>query len=442
MTVVLQKWLYRGALGLFVYMPFHIFISQWLSTFTGGLDAWKVGKDVVTALLVAALVCLVLYRRKYTRLYLVLLGLSVAYFLLHLLLFAVTDQPAETGLLGTTYNNRLLWFTLIGYSLALLYPGMRLGRTFAKVLIGVAGIVAFIAFLQWVLPKDIMTHFGYSIERGVKPNFFIDDKPDFPRVFSTIRDPNSLAAFLLLPSTLITVALKRYWMTPKRDVLLGLQALIGLTIILTFSRSGWIALFISHGLAISYLFKNRLVTLAKRFVVPVVCIVAALGIGLFVSRDHYFVQNIILHEDENTQQAGSTDLHAQYIQKGIEGVSEDPEGHGPGTAGIVSTRLPNGLLTENYYLQVAYEVGVAGLLLFIGFLVLILRCLWENRADRINVALIASFVGLAAMNMLLHTWSNEAVAASWFMLAGLGLTRQKPEPEVLAPRAKATRRRP
>jgi len=42
------------------------------------------------------------------------------------------------------------------------------------------------------------------------------------------------------------------------------------------------------------------------------------------------------------------------------------------------------------------------------------------------MALLASFWGLIATNMLLHTWSNEAVAVVWWMLAGyqIGLSKE------------------
>jgi O-Antigen ligase len=416
---ITKNYLRGASLAVFAYMPFHIFVSQWLSTFTGGLDVWKIAKDAVTAGLVLAIVGVVFYRRLYTKTFLILLVLAIIYLALHGLLFFLTDQPTETGLLGTTYNNRLLWFVLIGYGLALLFPDGSLQKRFAKVLIGVGLLVALIGFLQWILPKDIMTHFGYSIERGVKPNFFIDDKPDLPRVFSTLRDPNSLGAFLILPSTILIIRLVQKWQTPQRTMLIGMQALIGLVEILTFSRSGLIGMLLAHAVVISYLFRKSIVVLLRRFAIPLILLLVILfGLGFWL-RDNYIVQNVIFHADENTQQTGSTDLHFIQIQKGIDGVEEHPEGQGPGTAGLVSTKLPNGLLTENYFLQVAYEVGVVGLLIFLAFLGYVVRGLWRNRENTIALALLGSFVGLVFMNMLLHTWSNEAVACSWFLLAGL-----------------------
>lgn len=423
-----KKYLAWGGLGLFAYMPFHIFLSQWISTYTGGLDGWKIAKDVFTAALTGVVALTVLATRKYTRLYLGFIALAVVYLALHLLLLVATDQPTDTGLLATVYNNRLVWYVLIGYGLALLVPKRANPRNFAKLLLVVSTIVCLVGLAQWLLPKDIMTHFGYAVERGVKPNFFIDDKPDFPRVFSTIRDPNSLGAFLLLPSSLALLAVVRFWKTPKRTLFVGLQLLHGLIIILTFSRSAFIAAFVAHAAALGLVFRRVLLSLLKRYWIPLALVIVVTTVGAFGLRDQYVVQNVLLHSDESTVLDDPNELRVKLFEKGVDGVADDPEGHGPGTAGLVSTKLPNGLLTENYYLQIAYEAGIAGLALFIAFLYLVLRQLWRIRRSLIAQALLASFVGLAFMNLLLHTWANEAVATSWFMLAGvvIGKTAKAP----------------
>jgi hypothetical protein len=418
---VIKKYLYFAALGLFVYMPFHIFLSQWLSTATGGLDAWKIAKDVFTAILVSGLVLTVLLTRKFTRLYLWLLGFAVIYLFLHLLLLVTTHQPHDTGLLATVYNNRLIWYLLIGYSLALLRPRRSDTQLFVRVLIVVSTVVCLIGLAQWVLPKDVMTHFGYSVSRGVKPAFFIDDKPDLPRVFSTIRDPNSLGAFLILPITILVEALLRGWRSNRRMLISGLLLLHGLVLCLTFSRSALLGAFLAVGALLVLRYGPKARQHASKLVIPAVVLVVVLLGGIFLLKDQYVVQNVVFHSDENTRQTDSNNLHLQLIAKGVEGIIEKPLGHGPGTAGLVSTHLSKGFLTENYYIQIGYEVGVLGLILFVALLVPILGRLWEARRLTPGQALIASFVGLSFMNLLLHTWSNEAVAVAWFMLAGLAL---------------------
>lgn len=430
----LKKSLYWATIALFAYMPFHIFLSQWLSTYTGGLDAWKIAKDVVTAALVSVLVCAVLLTRKYTRPYLVFVGFAAVYLVLHLVSLAATDQPTDTGLLATVYNNRLVWYLLIGYSLAILAPQLTRPRTFVKILLIVSSLVALFGIAQRFLPPDFLTNFGYSIERGTKPNFFIDDKPDLPRSFSTIRDPNSLGAFLILPATIILIALIRFWNTSRRMLFAGLLLLHGLAVLLTFSRSAWIGIFITHAVVLAFLMQTPIRIYARRFALPLILVGIVLAGLLFAQRDGYFVQNVVFHADESTTLTDPNELRIELAQKGLEGIGDNPEGNGPGTAGLVSTRLPDGLLTENYYLQIGYEVGVLGLILFLGFLGYILKRLWvTSRHSFVAQALLASFVGLAFINLLLHTWANEAVAASWFILAGLALGY---EDKVIEPIAK------
>jgi hypothetical protein len=416
-----KKYSHFGALGLLAYMPFHIFLSQWLSTFTGGLDTWKIAKDVFTALLVSVVVLTVLITRKYTKLYLGLIGFAIVYLLLHLILWFTTNQPTDTGLLATVYNNRIIWYLLIGYGLALLVPRLANPRLYVRVLIIVSTIVCLIGLLQWILPKDLMTHFGYSIERGVKPNFFIDDKPDLPRIMSTIRDPNSLGAFLILPITIIFDALLRFWRT-KRMFFGGLLLLHGLILFLTFSRSAWLGAVLAVGTLLALRYGKQLRAYLPKVWLPALALLIIVSGSIYLLRDQYIIQNVVFHSDESTSADDPNELRVKLFEESVQGVVEDPEGHGPGTAGLVSIRRPQtGLLTENYYLQIGYEIGLLGLAMFIGFLAIVLLRLWRNRPDNNAEALLASFIGLVFVNWLLHGWANEAVAVSWFMLAGTTL---------------------
>lgn len=420
MMGVFKKYLVFAAAALFVYMPFHIFLSQWLSTYTGGLDFWKGAKDSFAAILTLAIVLIVLIQRKYNKLFLVILGLTVLYTWLHLILLFATDQPRDTGLLATVYNTRLFWFVLIGYGLALLWPKQFNTRKLIRLLIILSTIVCLIGLAQWLLPKDLMTHFGYSIERGVKPAFFIDDKTDLPRIMSTLRDPNSLGAFLILPITILSSTLVRSWKTNRRMFLSGLLLLHGLALLLTFSRSALLATLLALSVFFATSYREQLTRFIKRYLLVLALLFLVTIGGIVVLRDQYFVQNVVLHSDESTVLTDSNNLHVIQIQKGIDGVENQPLGNGPGTAGLVAIHN-KGLLTENYFVQIAYEVGIIGLIVFLTLLYLIIRALWYSHKNIIAIYLLASFVGLVLMNMLLHTWSNEAVAASWFMLAGTAL---------------------
>lgn len=188
-------------------------------------------------------------------------------------------------------------------------------------------------------------------------------------------------------------------------------------------------MFSAHVVAIALVFGKRIFKYlrARLHLVALLCIATLVLVGgAFAFRDQYFVQNVIFHSDEATTLDDPQELRASFAEKAIRGIQDKPLGHGPGTAGLVSIQNKDGgLLTENYYIQIAYEVGLLGFLLFIGLLYLLLENLWQRRKDPAAQALLASFVGIALMNFLLHTWSNEAVACAWFMLAGTTLAVRK-----------------
>lgn len=430
----ISHFLQKATLLLFAYMPFHIFLSQWLSTLTGGLDVWKLWKDFFTVLLTILFIVTVFILKKQTKLYRYLLGLTAVYGLIHLILLFATDQPLGTGLLASAYNLRIFAYVIIGYSLALIVPKTDHAKRFAKILIILSTIVCMIALLQWILPKDIMANFGYSLERGVKPNFFIDDKPDLPRVFSTLRDPNSLGAFLILPIVLLSQKLVKNWKTQRRMFLSGLLLLHVLILLLTFSRSTLLATILALTVLMSFHNSNIIKKHLRKILIGLgASLLVLFGVFTFL-KDTYVVQNLVFHADESTVLADPNELRVELVQKGIDGVIDQPFGNGPGTAGLVSTRLPDGLLTENYFLQIAYEVGVFGFIVFATLLYMIVKNLWEKRKEPLVRVLLASFVGLVFANLLFHTWANEAVAISWFMLTGIALAADKKVTGIIAHR--------
>jgi hypothetical protein len=335
--------------ALLAYMPFHVFLSQWLSTFTGGLSVWKVAKDIIAALILLVTLILVYQQRKATRAFNLFLALATAYFALHLVTWLINpDIYRSTALLGTLYNNRLLGYLLIGMGAVLLAREKTDENKLTKLVIGISTAVCLLGLLQYFLPKDLMTHFGYSVARGVKPVFFIDDKPDLPRVMSTLRDPNSLGGYLALPIVLLVYKLLR-GRRQNRMLVGGLLTLHVLILLLTFSRSALLAVAISVFGLIVIMQYQWLVAMIKRFW-PVLLLGLFLLIGgAYIARDQYFVQHVIFHSDESTTaQLDSNGLHVDFAKKGIQGIASQPLGHGPGTAGIVSIQNPKGsFLTEN-----------------------------------------------------------------------------------------------
>ena len=112
-----------AAVALLIYMPFHIFLAQSLSLLTGGLEIWKVGKDIFLALATVFTICLVWQQKEDNKLFNWLVALGALYFLVHLLVWAFSpDLYQKSAILGTIYNMRLPGVLVLGCGAALLNP--------------------------------------------------------------------------------------------------------------------------------------------------------------------------------------------------------------------------------------------------------------------------------------------------------------------------------
>jgi O-antigen ligase len=423
-------------LGLLAYMPLHIFLSTWIGTSFAVLPFAKVAKDgvlVTGTLLALAASWRQPFLRKLLSDRLVWLILAFGFLNLLLVLLRPTDQEAE--LLGFVYNVRFLLFFLYALLLANLFSLADIVRKAVRVVLTAGAVVIVFGIVQYtVLPDDALTHVGYSRETGVLPAFFIDDKPDLERIMSTLRDPNSLGSYLIiLTSLLVSMILfaKRGKLTKKqkdRALFLGGWALLALLCLLwTFSRSAWFgaagATAFLFGVYtrqhISWLTPKRQKLLAVGLLTTVL---VAAG-TLFAFRNTYFVQNVVFHADESTVLEDPNQLRMRFWQESVQDIADQPLGSGPGTAGLSSIRNEEQgtVLNENYYLQMAQETGLVGATLFIAILLAVVLRLRKSVSQYPAVAnaLLASFIGLAVTNFLLHIWANEAVAYTWWGLAGL-----------------------
>ncbi|MCA9328755.1 O-antigen ligase family protein [Candidatus Saccharibacteria bacterium] len=373
-----DRFLFYLALVLVVYMPLHVFIVQSASLVTGGIEVWKAAKDVLVFLLLPFLVWLA-YRRGLfaNKLFRTLFILSALYGLLHGL-FLVLDKNDDTGsaLVASVYNTRLFVYMLLGWLVSTAKNGEKYLRVLLTAAVIIASIVALFGVLQYFLPHDLLTHVGYSLERGVKPMFFIDDKPDLPRVMSTLKDPNSFGAYLILPILLTGYAFvkkqvnEKLFIRPFRQGTLGVMLALQITaLFLTFSRGAVLGLALSIITILSIATGQRTLRILKKYGVLLVGIFVIFGFLGFLAKDTYLVQNVIFHADESTVLEDPNELRVSLTQKATEEILEEPVGHGPGTAGLVAISNPKGgVLTENYYLQIAYEVGWGGLALLITIL--------------------------------------------------------------------------
>jgi O-antigen ligase len=131
----------------------------------------------------------------------------------------------------------------------------------------------------------------------------------------------------------------------------------------------------------------------------------------------------LLHSGTN-----SNSDHLAAVKRSLASVAANPLGYGPGTAGPASLRdrLQTGFIGENYYLQLAIEVGVIGLVIFLGIIGIVGWQLWRAGAQNdVALALAASLAGISIINLFLHGWSDSTIALMWWGAAGASI-RQRP----------------
>lgn len=404
-------------------MPFHIFLAQWVSLYTGGLEVWKVAKDVILGAAALFTFCLVFATGRATKGFKAIAYFSMLYGLLHLFLWALHPNiyrlSAEIGII---YNVRLPLYLLLGYGAILLWPKFVFSSLIKPILI-IGTIVASLGLIQYFLPSDLLTHFGYAISRGTFPVFFVDGNPTLPvRIMSTLREPNALGAFLIIPTSLAFLLMLRNRTSPKGLIFFLCVLLNCSALLLTLSRSAWLGLMISFAVILCIVYQRYI----RQYWVFLACtasILALLTFALAYSlRNTTHFQSYVSHAGQSQPDDPNSDgYHRIFLIRGLKGIANNPLGHGPGTAGLASIQNPQGsFLTENYYVQLGYELGLLGVAMFVALQVWLYRRLQIGVHNHNEIALVlcASFWAYFLINMLLHSWENEAVAAQWWLLTG------------------------
>ncbi|MCA9332291.1 O-antigen ligase family protein, partial [Candidatus Saccharibacteria bacterium] len=419
----LTQFSYWVFIGLLAYMPLHIFLSTWIGTTIGILEATRILKDILMILGFVVLVS-VSFNQKWFKQAVKskLIWLIIAYgvWTLILALIKSTDQDAE--ILGLVYNTRFLVFFLYALLLTKADDAVKLRKYSLIAVMSSALFVLVFGIMQYtIIPNNTLEHFGYQRQNGVLPAFFIDDKPNLERIMSTLRDPNSFGSYvIIIASIALVMAIKK----PKyKDLALGFLGLSVLCLWFSFSRSAWIG-FIFSSLTIAILLVKEGIKPQKfkLYLILAAILLVTLFSGLILARNTYFVKNVVFHADESTVLEDPNELRIRFWRESVEDIANNPMGSGPGTAGLASIRndVQGTKLNENYYLQIATEAGVIGLVIFVSILILVAINLYNlTEKDWLAIALLASLVGLGITNFLVHIWSNEAVAYTWWGLAGL-----------------------
>ena len=407
---------------IIVLVPFHAFLSVWLSSLIGHYTAIRLWKEFLLIIAGVGAVFLLITDKKIRQSTLSrrLVLLILAYILLNVLWGLIGyyghDLSAKAFGYGLIVNTRFLIFFLIAWAVAMRTD--RLRKNWQKLVIWPAVIVIVFGVLQFtVLPNDFLRHFGYGTAT-IEPFETVNSNSNYIRISSTLRGPNPLGAYLIIPITFLALLImrgKRTWQYVT--LLLGAVAALAFT----FSRSAWIGVVLSLStLGLMNLEDRKIAKSHLLFVSLLVFLLAGIGYGL---RDNSHFQNVVFHtEDKSVVKVSSNQSHWKSTKDGVIDVANHPLGFGPGSAGpasVYNTTPPR--IAENYYVQIGQELGWIGLILFVVINFAVLYLLWLKRADPLALGLFASFIGISAVNMLMHSWADDTLAYIWWGLAGVAM---------------------
>jgi hypothetical protein len=421
-----QKWAVFIAV-FFIYIAVHPFLTAFVGSLTGVYAPIKIWKDVVIAFI--ALVVLVIslssvhLRRQIwsdniTRILAAYVVLTFGMFLYH------RSFLDDSGFAGLIFNLRFIALFFAIYAgiraLRIGQANLRIGELRLKqLLIGIGSMVAFFGVLQvTVLPTSFMQFFGYDGVYTISPVSTVDNDPGVRRAFSVLRGPNELGAFLILPFVLVLERIFRR--DPKAKIYSVCAIIIAIAIFYSHSRSAAIGLIVAVSvLVLGYVASS----LSRKGIIGVFSAIAMVGLLIVLSASVYPpMRMIVFHSSPGDKSLieGSTFDHFNASKSGVTDVIHNPLGRGVGEAGPASFYQTDGeqpRIAENYYIQIAQEVSVLGVILFIGLLGVIIRRLQITR-PKANLPLVSAVLGLSAVAMLLHTWADDPTAyVAWALLA-------------------------
>jgi hypothetical protein len=269
--------------------------------------------------------------------------------------FALGLRYAEpTTQILRQFAELMLTFLLV-YVLVDLIRDVRTLRRLVLVVIVCVGVQALMALVLWALPNPtaerllrLLSRIGYPDSNIIR---YIEQNPALSeRAIGTWVDPNSLAGTLAVSAAMIAPqafavrpVLRYRWLT------LGVLGVVGLALLLTFSRSSMLAFGAALGL----------IALARyRRFIPLM-LAAALLIVLLPQTQGYVERFIDAFQGEDL----ATQMRIGEISDSLRLIQEYPL-FGIGFTG--SPRIDLYSSVANLYLLIANQIGLVGLGLYLG----------------------------------------------------------------------------
>ena len=249
-----------------------------------------------------------------------------------------------------------------------------------------------------------------------------------PRAIGLLHSPNEFGAALAIAITLLAAP----GLIPLRDwVRAWLLGVLSLALLLSFSRSGWLATVIAVGLVL-WLSRAHLprpaaiVSAARRPAawlrvgLPML-VTLVLAVVVFSSSGAAALVGATVTGTDPS--AGNRPVS---VRAGLIVLAEHPLGLGLGTAGPKASRFNEEegrprILTETWYILYAIQVGVVGLGLLLATAGTILWRLWRDRMLPLSRVALGIAVGLGAGAVFIPVIEDPSVFTPLWAIAGMAL---------------------
>lgn len=400
---------------LLVLMPFHAAIVTITGHFLPYKQVLQVWKEILV-LIIGIICAYAVYKDRKLLEFNFINKLALVIIIFSLLISLINYSELNALLAGIKTNLVVLVLFLEAQVLARKYSFEKI----FKIVLIPATIVAIIAILQPTLLKpEILKTIGYSAD-SINAVQFVESSEQSMRVFSTLGGPNQLGAYLIIP-----FALSLAWAVKSRKFRWYLlPILFVLPIYMSYSRSAWLGTIVAAITVVALNFKPKTQLIVGA---STVALLSMFGFMFYTGGVCSYLSapvEVLVHGDCRAGNLGGSDMmRVSSIENGINTIVRKPFGSGLGTAGPASFYTNNPLIVENWYLQLAIEIGLVGLLMYIVFIILCLKKLYIRSKDKeysvLPAAIFSSICGILVASLFLHTLADSTLSIVLFGLLGL-----------------------
>ena len=342
----------------------------------------------------------------------------LVFLFLAVLMVAIRHNDLSRGLEGL----RFLALPFIIYILARLSDYQNPKRL-TRIYLFIAFLFAAIGVVEFfLLPAGYMARFLGLSNFGFGQNSLIST----PQATALLAGPNQLASYLILAF----FYLMHRFFTSKKPILREESSyfliLVALALGLTFSRSALLGIIVGVVWMFIYFGRSARDRIIYSILFIVVVLTAAVSLAL---QNGELPRDILTHGTSFSQHLLATkESFLQFIHGGAVKILF---GFGVGSAGPTALKL-GGIITENWYLQILFEVGVVGFIYLSIFLAGIVKSLYSG-----SKTLFFAIVALLINALFLHIFSdNPVMAVSIFIICGAVMNIETENPKSL-PRRQA-----